>query len=243
MASHSNDNEWFELWFNDIYKSIYNHRSQSQAEKQVLALLNKLGNVPTGTVLDVACGGGRHLRALSQTGWRVMGCDLSETLLKDAAGMPVLRCDMRALPFRKNQFELVTSFFSSFGYFSSAKEDLEMLEKMVPVLKPGAFLFLDLPNREHVISRLVPFDEQKKPNLLIRQERYMEGDVVVKDIFLEKNGKSHYFQERLRLYSMDQMKDFINRLNLRLLDVMGDEEGREYTPSTSPRMSLLIRKG
>ena len=74
-------------------------------------------------------------------------------LLRDAraAGQPVARADMRHVPFRSAGFDLVTSFFTSFGYFATFDEDVEALAQMVSLLKPGGHLFLDLINKPHLV--------------------------------------------------------------------------------------------
>lgn len=59
------------------------------------------------SVLDVGCGSGRDLRALSTLGLTCTGLDLSPTLASCAAhysGCSVITGDMRALPFRDAAF-------------------------------------------------------------------------------------------------------------------------------------------
>jgi SAM-dependent methyltransferase len=43
-----------------------------------------------------------------------------------------VRGDMRHLPFTDGSFDLVTSFFTSFGYFDSDDEDVKVLARGVP---------------------------------------------------------------------------------------------------------------
>lgn len=47
--------------------------------------------VPGGTVLDVACGSGRHSRYLAGLGFEVLGVDKDEAALAELAGVPGIR--------------------------------------------------------------------------------------------------------------------------------------------------------
>jgi ubiquinone/menaquinone biosynthesis C-methylase UbiE len=70
----------------------------------------------TGPVLDLACGNGRHLRALATGGVRVLGCDISEPMLKSARSLvttsghfPLLRLEAENLPFADGSFDVTYS--------------------------------------------------------------------------------------------------------------------------------------
>ena len=75
---------------------------QNQTEKQVQFIKKTLK--VKGLVLDVACGTGRHLIPLSQSGCEVIGLDISAKLLRIAKSRwrdsQVVRGDMRFLPFK-----------------------------------------------------------------------------------------------------------------------------------------------
>ncbi len=95
--------EWFEEWFNDAYLHLYPHRDDADAERLVALLVRVLPWRPGWRVLDVACGEGRHARALAAAGAWVVGLDLSPGLLARARGAtraPLVRADLRDLPVR-----------------------------------------------------------------------------------------------------------------------------------------------
>ena len=163
--------EWFERWFGEEYKALYPHRDEAQAAVQVGAVVRAVqaanaagvSNAASpleapGRILDVGCGAGRHLRALRASGLHAFGVDLSPVLLRDAraSGLSVARADMRRLPFHKASFDLVTCFFTSFGYFATAEEDLAVLSGFRDLARPSGFVFLDLPNAAHLTAHLVP---------------------------------------------------------------------------------------
>jgi|SRR5690606_32062142 len=236
---------WYRRWFGDAYKKLYPHRDFLEAEAQIRFLLRALPVTSEWRILDIGCGQGRHLEILRRNGFRSsLGFDLSMPLLRDAraASLMVARGDMRRPPFRRHGFDLVTSFFTSFGYFATFEEDVEALSQFVSILKPGGYLFLDLINRENLVRSLVPEDMREIEGAQVIQRRRMEGDVVIKEIEIRRPGSApENFQERVRLYGPEDMAALADRFSLRQAAVFGDETGRPYDPEGSQRMALLLQ--
>jgi SAM-dependent methyltransferase len=243
---------WFHRWFNDAYKRLYPHRDEREAGAQARFVTCALPVTPAWRILDVGCGAGRHLDWFRKHGFpHCYGLDLSLPLLRDAraAGEAVARADMRHIPFRPGGFDLVTSFFTSFGYFATFGEDVEALAQMVSLLKPGGFLFLDLINKPHLLRNLVPEDRRSVEGSEVAQRRRIEGPadgpgtVVVKEIEIRRpDGSLESYQERVRLYGFDEMPALAARFGLGLEATYGDETGAPYLNDASPRMALLYRK-
>jgi len=155
------ESNWFESWFNQDYLELYCNRNALEAETQVqfLLRLDELKFFSENlSLLDVACGAGRHLVPLSMVTKKAFGLDLSKTLLNAANKSLTNRLvlgDMRQLPIASASLSLVTSFFSSFGYFSSADDELRVLKEFSRVLLPNGLVFFDLANKQQVINSLV----------------------------------------------------------------------------------------
>ena len=61
---------WFETWFSQCYYDIlYQHRDEDEAAGFLDALMEKLQPPPNATILDAACGKGRHAIYLAEKGW------------------------------------------------------------------------------------------------------------------------------------------------------------------------------
>ncbi|MEO7424265.1 MAG: methyltransferase domain-containing protein [Fibrobacteria bacterium] len=242
---------WYARWFGETYKRLYPHRDVLEAAAQAAFVLRALPVTPEWRVLDIGCGAGRHLEAFHKNGIaKGMGLDYSLPLLRDArkADRMVVRGNMRHLPFRLSCFDLVTSFFTSFGYFATFEADVETFAQFASVLKPGGFLFLDLINRGPLIRNLIPHDIRTMDGSRVEQRRSLEGPlagpgtVVVKDISIRHpDGSMESHQERVRLYEMDTMLDLAKRFSLRHIATFGDEAGAAYCLEDSPRMSMLFQ--
>ena len=124
MTSSKPTREWFRDWFGEEYLAIYPHRDEREAREAVDLYREVASPEPGSRLLDLACGAGRHLRELRAAGLDATGLDLSLTLLRSArssgAADPLVRGDMRQLPFSTGSFGGLTSFFTSFGYFADA---------------------------------------------------------------------------------------------------------------------------
>ena len=108
--------EWFEESFGERYLRLYAHRDQVEASTALDTLFPE-HSLAGRTVLDLACGAGRYLKVLHERGAEVVGLDLSEVLLAEARRngieAPVVRGDMRYLPFSRGRFDLTVSMFTS----------------------------------------------------------------------------------------------------------------------------------
>jgi len=94
-----------------------------------------LGDVAGRTVLDVGCGAGQTTRWLQARGARVAAFDLSEAQLRLAPpGLPLVRADAEALPFRDNAFDVACSAYGALPFVADAAR---VMREVARVLRPG----------------------------------------------------------------------------------------------------------
>ena len=89
-------------------------------------------------LLDCGCGTGHNLATLLRPYGRAFGFDLTPggLLRAHAAGFPLARADMAAIPFQSARFDLVTSF----DVMQYVADDYAVMQEMARVLKPGGAL-------------------------------------------------------------------------------------------------------
>lgn len=110
-------------------------------------------------VLGLCCGTGRHSILLSGQGWDMVDLDVSANLLgkakhgmdKNNLRFPLVRGDMRQLPFKPRVFSAVVNIFTSFGYLPSEEEDMKCLKEIIRTLRQGGLLLLDVANKNHLV--------------------------------------------------------------------------------------------
>ena len=226
--------DWFRAWFGDEYLAIYPHRDEREAEAAVRLYLQS-APPPTGAVLDLACGAGRHLRELLSAGLHGIGLDLSMTLLSRARELSpraqFVRGDMRQLPFRNGRFAGLTSFFTSFGYFASRAEDEQVVVEMRRVLVPGGSFMLDFLNSTRVRTDLVEAESTRVEGFDVSVRRSIVDDTVVKQIHLQPDDGSagRSFEERVRLYEADELEILLSDAELAPRALFGDYEGAPFS--------------
>jgi ubiquinone/menaquinone biosynthesis C-methylase UbiE len=239
---------WYENAFSDFYGIVYAHRTIEAAAPEVAfaASLASLGR--HDFVLDLCCGTGRHLYHLAQTSSRTYGLDYSSVLLADArervgTNSTLVRADMRHIPFT-NTFNLVTSFFTSFGYFQDDVENENVLREIARVLRSGGRFFLDHVNATYLRATLVPETTRKQHGYEIRERRWID-DIhhrinKATHVFLD-GVEVHHSGESVRLYEHDELSQAMRRAGLAADAVYGGYTGAEFGPS-QPRMLFFGHK-
>lgn len=236
--------DWFEEWFGEDYLALYPHRDSREADAVVALLHGKLAGRKIDRALDLACGAGRHSRALRKHWWTT-GLDLSQTLLfvarSEDPAVSYVRGDMRILPFRAESFSLVVNLFTSFGYFSDDGDHRRVLREVAAVTEPGGTFVLDYLNAEEVVANLKSSDERIVNGSLVQQKRQVtaDGKFIEKRISLRGTGKS--FVERVRLFTRGELEQLLDLAGFSVEEILGDYKGTAWSDS-SPRTMLLSVK-
>jgi SAM-dependent methyltransferase len=232
--------EWFEEWFGEEYLALYPHRDDADAERAVRLVLSAAGFRPGWRVLDVACGAGRHARALRRAGARCFGLDLSATLLRIARGVtdaPLVRGDMRRLPIRSGSMDLTVNLFTSFGYFDREADHAEALGEMVATVRPGGWFVIDFLNPAVVRRGLVPSERVTLNGKPVQVRRHVspDGHHVTKTI---ETADGRRFRERVRLFEPEEISGMLAQAGVEVRRGYGDYAG---TPlgGDAPRTILV----
>jgi SAM-dependent methyltransferase len=248
----SSPTEWPVTFFDEDYLKIY--RTSFTPEKtaaEVEFIVSALALPSAATVLDLACGLGRHAVGVAGRGHHVTGVDFNDHYLKlaaeqaRAAGVDVrwLAQDMRTLPFER-EFDAVYSFFTSFGYFSDAENE-QVLERIAAALKPGGRLLLDLANRERLLlhPQQRTWDQHADGSLVMEELTFDVRRSCVRSrlTLIEAAGPRPIKQFDLRTYTCAELTALLARRGLTVREVWGGADRSPYV-AESPRLVMLAEQ-
>jgi len=128
-----------------VYDLLYSFKDY-EAEARDLVSLIRARNPGAGSLLDVACGTGKHLELLRADFSDVAGVDLNAELLAIAQArlpdVPFTEADMRTFDLGRT-FDVVTCLFSSVGSLRDEADLAESVARMAAHVGPGGVLIVD----------------------------------------------------------------------------------------------------
>jgi ubiquinone/menaquinone biosynthesis C-methylase UbiE len=235
---------WYKTWFGNEYLTVYAHRDEHEARKLINLLQSNIQLAADAVIIDLCCGQGRHATHLANLGFRVIGVDLSRTLLeaakyhgKGSDSAKFVQADMRQLPFQKN-FDLLLNLFTSFGYFETDQQNLTVFSEFERVLKKNAWFVFDYMNTDYVKDTLNPCQEEVIENIVIKQNRTIEEDRIQKKITLIDDTHETVFYESVKMYTPQKIYAMLETAGLKIRQVFGDYSGSSFEKK-SPRLIIF----
>lgn len=241
-----NEKEWFEEWFDtDYYHVLYQDRDFEEAEAFISALSNFTNLSSGSSILDLACGKGRHSLQLNQQGYNVKGVDLSSNSIEEARkksneNLSFEVADMRVpLP---EKFDAVYNLFTSFGYFNSTKENLKVLSAISQMLKPNGIFVIDFMNSKKAIDKMVHQETIAKDNIKFNVNKRVENGQIIKTISFSDNDINHQYEERVQALMINDFKELLAQTDLQITRTFGDYQLNQFDEENSDRLILIGKK-
>jgi 2-polyprenyl-3-methyl-5-hydroxy-6-metoxy-1,4-benzoquinol methylase len=245
-----NTQPWFKNWFNSpYYHQLYFNRDEKEAAAFIDKLIYHLQPAAGASMLDVACGKGRHSVHLAQKGFDVTGIDLSEDSIQEAlqyqhGNLHFYRHDMR-LPFWINYFNYAFNFFTSFGYFNTRREHDNGIRTIAQSLQPKGTFVLDYLNVHYAEDHLIhQFDKEVDGvNFFITKwfdETHFYKKITVED---ELQQEPMVFTEKVAKFSLGDFTEMFAYQGLQIQEVFGDYNFAAYDVKKSPRLIMIAKKG
>lgn len=237
--------QWFESWFDSPwYPILYSHRDYAEAEGFITHLLQALAPAPNARFLDLACGRGRHSIFIHRHGYDVTGLDLSAASIADAnlsatEGLRFAVHDMRE-PLQ-GEYDFILNLFTSFGYFETNEEHVEVLKNVARSLTPGGTSVLDFFNLHKVLADLVPAQEIEREGIHFSIRRTFEEGMLIKTIDLVDDGKEYHFKECVKGFDLGLFEGLFRAAGLEITGIWGDYAGGQFEKNSSPRLILFAK--
>lgn len=241
--------EWFSTWFDSpYYHVLYDQRNDEEAIDFLNNLVKLLQPEPGASALDLACGAGRHSRALASHGLTVSGCDLSPNSIEEARknsdpGLTFFVHDMREK--LDDRYQYVFNLFTSFGYFEEISENALVLKSVHDALiKPG-ILVIDFMNSQKVIELVQNQrfrQEITKGGIVFHIKKEVSRGRIVKTIAFEDRGQSYFFQEKVQALLLPDFEKLLSEAHFEILQIAGNYQLDAFDPENSDRLILICKK-
>lgn len=212
----------------EIFWHIKREEDQNLLEALYIDLLVKFAERKLSqkykTILDVACGNGRLHKYLRELGYEVWGIDINDELLEKAKQKNkgfesyYIKADMRDFDL-KREFDVVLSWFTSFGYFSD-EENLKVLQNFKKHLRSDGILISDIPT-ETFLKR-PPFVNVEETEYGVHViYSWSEGIHRIFKDEIWKDGKKIAEREvKVRVYPIEVLKSILTSLGFEIMKVL-----------------------
>lgn len=241
-----NTKTWFGEWFNTHYYHIlYKNRNNDEAKNFIQNLVSFLELPKTNSILDLACGKGRHSIFLNSLGYPVIGADLSENSINYAnqfsnKSLNFIVQDMRK-PFTV-KVDAVFNMFTSFGYFDDDNDDIKVLQNIENCLNENGVAVVDYMNVNKVIKNLVSKENVERDDIEFRIKRHVTNGFITKEINLTEKTEELHFQERVKAIDLNKFKSYCTQANLKIKHTFGDYNLSDFDVENSDRLILILTK-
>ena len=245
--------EWPITFFDEDYLKIYRPQLTEERTQKETAFIAGALDLPHGaTVLDLACGLGRHAIGMAKLGYQVTGVDFNPRYLESAAaaseqaGVNVrwMVGDMRSFHMEE-AFDGVYSYFTSFGYFSD-RENERVIANIVQALRHSGRFLLDMANRDWILThpQQRSWTQQQDGGLLMEEATLdlSSSRVISRLMLIQPQGGAQVTKEfNLRLYTCAELTAMFERHELVVKHVWGGPDRSDYS-SDSRRLVLLAER-
>lgn len=239
------EENWFAAWFDTPYYHIlYRDRGYEEAGIFMKNLTSFLKLQKGASILDLACGKGRHSIFLSKLGFDVTGVDLSPDSIAFAKRFESsnLRFQVHDMcqPIGRN-FDAVFNLFTSFGYFDREEDNYKTIRAIKEELKENGYGVIDFMNAKKVIKSLVPSEIKRVQGMDFHITRYHHEGFILKNIRFEDEGEVHSYTERVKALTLQDFKNYFQRAGIELLHCFGSYQLEPFDEKHSDRLILVFR--
>ncbi len=239
--------DWFASWFDTSYYHIlYKNRDQKEARLFMANLVAFLGLKKHDTILDLACGKGRHSLFLNSLGFDVVGSDLSQNSIDYANKFSneTLRFVQRDMRKPLNiKYDAIFNLFTSFGYFEDDAEDIQVLKNIKNGLKSeDSISVIDFLNVDKAIKQLVKEETIIRNDIRFNITRSFENGFIIKKIEIVTASETINYFERIKYLNLSKIESYLNIVGLKLKHTFGDYDLQKFDSKNSNRLILIISK-
>lgn len=243
-------------WYDDnemwaiFYDCMFDQESFELANEQCQQILSLVGK-PVNTVLDLACGPGRHVLGFARKNLDVSGIDLSGYLLNQAANhiehqqlnANLIHCDLLDYKPQK-KFDLITNLFTSFGYYDEPQKNQQVLNNAFRWLNDGGVFIIDTFGKEQAAHAIEPVHCTEYDNGDIRFERPIltnNMSVYSNEWILVRSNQAHRWEYEHYVYSAAELTNMLKQAGFENVETYGSFNKDDYDLNAERLVAVAIK--
>lgn len=239
-----------QLFERELYLYFHEDFLSDQRTAAECAFIQKSCNLkPKQSILDLACGHGRHANLLASRGLNLTAIDINTQFIEQAKteaqvkGLNVdyIEKDILELDYHQT-FDSVLLLFNSLGFFDRKDAKL-LLSKISNALKIGGKAFIDTKNRDHLLKEITPcYLTERGKDLMIDRLSFdpVSGTTTNKRIYV-KDGKRYDAPFTMTAYNYTDCMQMLEGTDLKITQVFGSWKGEGFNQD-SRRIILILEK-
>ena len=139
-----------------LYTELNLEAGFTDFDERYIWLCRALGKEPEpGVLLDIGCSEGRQAQVYASRSWRAVGIETNPEAAQRAAakGIEVMQCSVEEADLCGEAYDLIL-FFHLLEHLASPRD---FLQKITGALRPGGYLYFEVPNLEKPWGNLINF--------------------------------------------------------------------------------------
>jgi len=138
------------------------------------------------------------------------------------------------------KFDLILNLFTSFGYYQNDKDNISVIKSIKYNLNSEGKAVIDFLNIDYVLNNLIKYEEKVFDKTRFVIKRYLENNLLVKDITIDSNNKAYKFQEKVKTYGLVDFLTMSKECGLELKEKFGDYNLNTFNKNSSPRLIMVF---
>jgi SAM-dependent methyltransferase len=219
------------------------------AAGEIHSLLKLVEIPPNASVLDVACGPGRHSFELNRLGYAVLGVDANPGFINaarqkagsDSSGLEFRVEDIRVMALSQ-PMQLAIFLFNSFGYMKS-DENAMVLAQIWKAIDFGGKVVMSIAGKEVVARQFVSTIEKCKAGVKLTRKSFIRDGWTHLEQLWELNDDSsrqHFFTSQ-QLYSANELRDLLGHIGFSKIQIFGSLDGAPYDQDAKAMVALALK--
>jgi SAM-dependent methyltransferase len=197
--------------YDDFYANIYDHLvfNNVKNEYEIGQIINSTKPTEESIILDIGCGTGNHVSSLNRDGYKTIGMDNSEAMVKKAKeiypDLDFVQGDaLNAMEFQPSSFTHILCMYFTIYYF---KDKELFFNNAMKWLMPGGHLVVHIVDRDMFDPILPPAN----PLLMLTPQRYAKERITSSSIVFQEFKYYANFEYNKKENRADFVEKFKNK--------------------------------